>query len=816
MTEDNSNQEKTISDDNGGRKETVVGNFAHNIEGYEMLEELGRGGMGIVYKARQVSLDRLVAIKVLPEDLAADESFVKRFNKEAQVLATLNHPNIVSIHDKGKIGNTYYFTMEFIEGTDLRSILKKLSPPEAMKIVSIIADALEYAHKRGVIHRDIKPENILIDKDNNIKIADFGLVGLLEGGHAFSNLTATNVMMGTVNYMAPEQRKDAKNVDHRADIYSLGVMLYEMLTGEVPIGGFKLPSRLNPKVDVRIDGIVAKTLESDPGERYQRVSEISSAISEITGQSEKKKLPAKKLIFVLLVLAACLAVFAYVLNNNKKVSPEEKQKIAMLNKQIEELTKKIEDKNVDAKSPPGKQKEIEELKEKVVELKKEKEISLKKPVKIAPVLPDKIIDPMDAPENWKPFVGAYSKVETSSVNGRVGNALRVSYNLSNNGPFVQITEQIDIDLSRREGIEFFFKGDGNSNTLELKLVDEDGTTFWKVHPEITGKKEWVEVKVPFKEMANFAFGTNIYGGDAQLDLKNIRYIIFAVSKKDSDFGGSGFVEIDELKCYGTVPVSASAKTGKKSEFKTFTKKFLKRNDNARDVMFGFPNNFVYKNIGDIRFVQIAGTFNDWLGGKDKTVGDTYKYRMKKWWGTDLYLKVQLSPGSYRYKFVVNGEKWLQDKNNKEVSDDGLNSVMTVTPAAVNTIPGVREVFASSDQNITECPSGVAAAIDGSRKSRWGSAWMEDPSWLIIRFKEKRKFKSVTIHWETAQARTYSICASNDNQNWTVVKRVAVIAPGESIKTNFPELEEKFEYWMISCESRMTYWGYSIWEIEFLE
>jgi serine/threonine protein kinase len=252
--------------------------------GYRIVREVGRGGMGVVYRAVQVSLDRVVALKVLPRELGADRQFVERFNREARTLAMLAHPHIVSVIDKGVENDRYFFVMEWIEGLSLRELMNrgKLSPAEALKIIPEICLALEYAHSQGVVHRDIKPENILITTRGDVKIADFGLAKIVSGSAAAPGLTHTNMTMGTYNYMAPEQRERTRDVDHRADLYSLGVVFYEMLTGELPMGRFDPPSRKNIQIDVRLDEIVLKVLDKDPDRRYQRASEISDAVTNIS------------------------------------------------------------------------------------------------------------------------------------------------------------------------------------------------------------------------------------------------------------------------------------------------------------------------------------------------------------------------------------------------------------------------------------------------------------------------------------------------------------------------------------------------------
>jgi tRNA A-37 threonylcarbamoyl transferase component Bud32 len=245
----------------------------------EIIELLGQGGMGAVYKARQPGLDRLVALKLLPP--AADASFAERFTREARTLAKLNHPGIVTVHDFGQAGGLYYFVMEFVEGVNLRQAQQahKLTPAEALAIVPKICEALQIAHDAGVVHRDIKPENILIDAKGRVKIADFGLVKLLDRPEQ-SHLTHTHQAMGTLHYMAPEQWEKPLTVDHRADIYSLGVVFYELLTGELPLGRFAAPSQ-KVQVDVRIDDVVLRTLEKEPDRRYQHASDVKTDVERI-------------------------------------------------------------------------------------------------------------------------------------------------------------------------------------------------------------------------------------------------------------------------------------------------------------------------------------------------------------------------------------------------------------------------------------------------------------------------------------------------------------------------------------------------------
>jgi tRNA A-37 threonylcarbamoyl transferase component Bud32 len=257
----------------------TVEELAPLIPQLEIVGLIGQGGMGAVYKARQPSLDRLVALKVLPPEAGRDPAFAERFAREARALARLGHPNIVAVYDFGQAGELYYFVMEYVDGVNLRQLLRdgQLQPEQALRIVPQICDALQYAHEEGIVHRDIKPENILLDRKGRVKIADFGLAKLMRRDTRNFTLTGSQQVMGTFNYMAPEQMDRPQEVDHRADIYSLGVVFYEMLTGQLPVGRFPMPSE-KAGTDAFLDEVVLHALERDPKRRYQHASEVKTDV----------------------------------------------------------------------------------------------------------------------------------------------------------------------------------------------------------------------------------------------------------------------------------------------------------------------------------------------------------------------------------------------------------------------------------------------------------------------------------------------------------------------------------------------------------
>jgi len=272
---------------------------------YEVHMLVGRGGMGAVYKGLQLSLDRAVAIKLLPPAIERqDLAFAERFKNEARLMGRMNHPAIVSVYDFGRTADgQLYFVMEYVDGTDVQRMIAregKLPPEHALAITAHLCDALGYAHKQGVVHRDIKPSNVLIDMDGRVKVADFGLAKLSDKAQN-SGLTQTGMTMGTPDYVAPEALMLGSDVDGRADIYAVGVMLYQMLTGDIPRGMFKMPSQKFQSIDPRFDAIIRRALEHDREERYQSSHELRLALDvilttprAIAGQESSAVLPRQQ------------------------------------------------------------------------------------------------------------------------------------------------------------------------------------------------------------------------------------------------------------------------------------------------------------------------------------------------------------------------------------------------------------------------------------------------------------------------------------------------------------------------------------------
>jgi serine/threonine protein kinase len=273
----------------------------------ELVDLIGHGGMSAVFKARQPQLDRVIALKVLPKSLAETPGFTERFSREGRVLARLSHPNIVTVHDFGESGGFAYLIMEYVDGVNLRQAMRagRFTPEQALQIIPAICDALQFAHGQGVLHRDIKPENILLDSKGKVKIVDFGIAKILgEEVDGAMLLTQSGAKLGTAPYMAPEQIEKPSTVDHRADIYSLGVVFYEMLTGELPLGRFAAPSEL-ANVGGQLDQVVFRSLEKQRGRRQQSAEEFKTEVAGAGSQPEPKRRLRWLAVAVLFNLLAC-------------------------------------------------------------------------------------------------------------------------------------------------------------------------------------------------------------------------------------------------------------------------------------------------------------------------------------------------------------------------------------------------------------------------------------------------------------------------------------------------------------------------------
>ena len=258
-------------------------------ERFEMIEQLGFGGMGAVYKVKDLLMrGQLKALKVMLPSLVKSHEARERFISEAQIAQSLRHEGITTVYDIGKHEDFLFLTMELLEGTSLDRYLKscggRVDFSEAMDMVLKICDALAYAHKKGVIHRDVKPQNIFVLPDGRVKLLDFGLAKLLSPGR----LTRSSIGLGTAYYMSPEQSM-GKEVDERSDIFSLGVVFYQMLIGRIPMGRFRLPGTLNPSIPSSIDSVVEKCLDEQPEERFLKVESLVADIEQVRSAYEKEE-----------------------------------------------------------------------------------------------------------------------------------------------------------------------------------------------------------------------------------------------------------------------------------------------------------------------------------------------------------------------------------------------------------------------------------------------------------------------------------------------------------------------------------------------
>ncbi|HZX48943.1 MAG TPA: serine/threonine-protein kinase [Nitrospirota bacterium] len=307
---------------------------------YEILCEIGRGSMGIVYQAQDPQIDRLVAVKVLRHDRVSSDAFVNRFLKEAKVIGRLSHPNIVTIYDVGEEQGNIFIAMELLEGLSLSDFLRKrnFSPKEVVELGVQITETLDYAHGKGVVHRDIKPSNIIVTPDGRIKITDFGIAHIEDSSATYQ--TQAGEILGTPAYMSPEQIT-GQPVDGRTDIFSLGIILYEMITGKRPFGGEgktlatvfndimqrtpQDPIKISSSVPERLSGLIMKALQKEPEKRFQTGRELASALKECLhsdvsasdekiqtgGQHKNYVIPFAVTIAVLILIAGIYYSYQY-------------------------------------------------------------------------------------------------------------------------------------------------------------------------------------------------------------------------------------------------------------------------------------------------------------------------------------------------------------------------------------------------------------------------------------------------------------------------------------------------------------------------
>ncbi len=260
---------------------------------YEVLERIGSGGMAIVYKAKDILLNRVVTIKVLREQFVTDEDFIRRFRREAQSAASLSHPNIVSVYDVGKEGDTEYIVMEYVEGRNLKEIIREYAPLSTDQSINLgrqITMAIQNAHEHHIIHRDIKPHNILVTEDGHAKVTDFGIARAVSS----ATVTHTGDIIGSVHYLSPEQAKGLQS-NEQSDIYSLGIVLYELITGKVPYDGETpitialkhlqeqavLPSKINPRIEKEFEAVIMRAIAKSPEQRYLSAKDLLADLDHI-------------------------------------------------------------------------------------------------------------------------------------------------------------------------------------------------------------------------------------------------------------------------------------------------------------------------------------------------------------------------------------------------------------------------------------------------------------------------------------------------------------------------------------------------------
>jgi serine/threonine-protein kinase len=255
-----------------------------SFPGYKLIRKIGEGGMAVVYEGVQASLDRPVAIKVLSQKVENHSSLMERFNRESLIIARLNHPQIIHVIDRGTTQEGMpYFVMELVDGTDLQAAIRagNLDFNRKLDLVIQVCKALSYAHRNGVVHRDIKPSNVLIDNDGNVRVADFGIAQFYNGKGRDPTDTQSDIIMGSLPYMSPEQQQDATRVTTRSDLYSLGALAYELFTGIKPVGRFRLPSEIDPRFPKPLEEVIARCLDPEPEKRPASADEIKGSFLKL-------------------------------------------------------------------------------------------------------------------------------------------------------------------------------------------------------------------------------------------------------------------------------------------------------------------------------------------------------------------------------------------------------------------------------------------------------------------------------------------------------------------------------------------------------
>jgi Protein kinase domain len=315
---------------------------------YELIEEIARGGMGVVYRAKQVSLDRTVALKMMRPGLLATEHEIRRFLSEARTAAGLHHPNIVAIHEVGEFDGLHYFSMDFVEGPNLSALIRAwaISPVEAARYVQILAEAVHYAHTRGILHRDLKPSNVLVDANGCPCITDFGVARRLDQDLNPDNAAAatdSGAIVGTPAYMPPEQASgESSRITAASDVYSLGAILYELLTGQPPFRAATQletvrmvletepvrPGLLNPAVDTGIEAICLRCLAKDPAGRFQSAAELADDLKRcLDGEPPQSRAAKRRYTLRAVLVAVCLLTIMMAWEVLRTQSPAKREPI---------------------------------------------------------------------------------------------------------------------------------------------------------------------------------------------------------------------------------------------------------------------------------------------------------------------------------------------------------------------------------------------------------------------------------------------------------------------------------------------------------